>query len=95
MSSEEVRVVVRVYGIVQGVGFRGFVYRIARSLGLKGFVKNLEDGSLLIVAEGRRDAVEKLLEHVRRGPPAAVVERVDVEYSEPRGEFDSFRIVFE
>ncbi len=87
-----VRVKVRVYGIVQGVGFRYFTKEHADRLGLKGYVENKIDGSVEIVAEGPRDKIEELLELVRRGPPAAVVERVDVEYEEPKGEFDKFYI---
>ncbi len=87
-----VRVRVRVYGIVQGVGFRYYTKMHADRLGVKGYVENKPDGSVEVVAEGPRDKVEALLDVVRRGPPAAVVERVDVEYEEPRGEFDRFYI---
>lgn len=91
-SRDIIRVRIRVYGIVQGVGFRYYTKMHADRLGVKGYVENKPDGSVEIVAEGPRDKVEKLLEIVRRGPPAAVVERVDVEYEEPRGEFDRFYI---
>ncbi len=91
-GSDIVRVRVRVYGIVQGVGFRYYTKMHADRLGIKGYVENKLDGSVEIVAEGPRDKVEELLDIVRRGPPAAVVERVDVEYEEPRGEFDRFYI---
>lgn len=91
-DKDVVRVRVRVYGIVQGVGFRYFTKSHADRLGVKGYVENKLDGSVEIVAEGPKDKVEELLEIVRRGPPAAVVERVDVEYEEPRNEFDRFYI---
>ncbi len=91
-SNDIVRVRIRVYGIVQGVGFRYYTKMHADRLGVRGYVENKPDGSVEVVAEGPRDKVEALLDIVRRGPPAAVVERVDVEYEEPRGEFDRFYI---
>jgi len=93
MAVKRVRIVVR--GLVQGVGFRAFIYRIARSLGLTGFVKNQIDGSVLIVAEGEEDALEKLLEAARRGPPAAIVESVDVFFEDAKGDFTTFFIDYD
>lgn len=67
-----------VAGRVQGVGFRYFVRREAVALGLEGWVANTPDGSVRCVAEGPRDQLELLLERLRTGPPAAIVERVSV-----------------
>ena len=88
------RAVIRVYGLVQGVGFRSWVLRRARRLGLRGFVRNELDGSVLIVAEGDEESIKRLAEECWRGPPLASVERVDVEWSEYRGEFDDFVIEY-
>ena len=65
-----------VIGRVQGVGFRWFVLREAMALRLDGWVANTRDGSVQCVAEGLRPDLELLLERLREGPPAAVVERV-------------------
>ncbi|MEN2999482.1 MAG: acylphosphatase, partial [Acidilobaceae archaeon] len=62
------------------------------SLGLDGYVRNEEDGSVLVEAEGERRALERLVEYCSMGPPAAVVERVEVEWGEGRGEFRGFEI---
>ncbi|HDM60236.1 MAG TPA: carbamoyltransferase HypF, partial [Archaeoglobus veneficus] len=71
-----------VKGIVQGVGFRPFVYRLARAMGLKGYVKNTGDGTVEILID--RD-VEEFVERLKREkPPIAVVESVRVE--EVKGE---------
>ncbi|GII76084.1 carbamoyltransferase [Sphaerisporangium rufum] len=71
-----VRTLVRVDGIVQGVGFRPFVHRLAARLGLSGHVGNDERG-VLVEVEGHPAAVAEFLGAVRdRPPPAAVVERV-------------------
>jgi DNA ligase D-like protein (predicted 3'-phosphoesterase) len=71
------RVVVR--GMVQGVGFRDFAVRRARQLGVLGWVRNGEDGSVLVHAEGSDDAVSELVAFLREGPRAASVSSVDVE----------------
>ena len=83
-----------VTGLVQGVSFRWFVQRRATELGLVGYVQNHSDGSVGFVAEGPRDALERLLDVVRVGPSAAVVENVDVQWGAPAGEFRRFEIRF-
>jgi hydrogenase maturation protein HypF len=67
-----------VAGVVQGVGFRPFVYGVARRLGVAGFVLN--DGSgVLIEAEGPPDALDELARALRENaPPLARVERISV-----------------
>ena len=76
---------VRVDGLVQGVGFRPFVFRLAEELGLGGFVGNDERGVVLEV-EGPAEAVEAFLERVRgEAPPLAHVERLIAGPVEPRG----------
>jgi acylphosphatase len=81
-----------VHGRVQGVGFRYFVLREASSLALTGTVRNLSDGSVEVVAEGGRIALEQLLAVVQRGPLGAEVIRVDVEWAEGPRRFDAFRV---
>jgi acylphosphatase len=85
------RVVVR--GRVQGVGYREFVYMRARFLGLRGYVRNLPDmRSVEVVAEGERDTLEQLLEHLREGPRGARVDGLDVTWGEPSGRHTTFGI---
>jgi acylphosphatase len=86
------RAVIIVRGVVQGVGFRIYAQSEANRLGLRGYVRNLPNGAVEIVAEGDADAVERLIEWAKRGPPAAAVEDVDVEHAEPTGEFSDFTI---
>ena len=64
-------------GRVQGVGFRAFVTAEARVRGLRGWVRNRRDGSVEALAIGEPDMVAALVEHCRRGPPAARVEGVE------------------
>ncbi len=72
-----VRAVVR--GRVQAVGFRESTVRRARELGAMGWVRNGEDGSVLVHAEGPEPAVEGLTTFLREGPPAAQVADVEIE----------------
>jgi DNA ligase D-like protein (predicted 3'-phosphoesterase) len=72
-----VRAVVR--GQVQGVGFRDAVQRRAPGLGVMGWVRNGEDGTVLVHAEGSEDAVEELVAFLHEGPRGARVSGLDVE----------------
>jgi acylphosphatase len=68
---------IRLYGGVQGVGFRVFVRAEARRLRLAGWVRNLEDGSVEVETEGAEGSVEALAKALRSGPPGARVSRVE------------------
>lgn len=68
----------KVTGIVQGVGFRPFVYRIAVENNLKGYVKNVGDGTVEIEVEGSCSNIEKfVLELFSKRPPLAKIEKVE------------------
>jgi DNA ligase D-like protein (predicted 3'-phosphoesterase) len=72
-----IRAVVR--GRVQGVGFREATVAKAQQSGAFGWVRNAEDGSVAVHAEGPADVVTRLLEFLEEGPPGAAVEAVEVE----------------
>ena len=80
-----------VHGDVQGVGFRYFVQRRADEVGLAGWVRNRPEGTVELVAEGGRPALERFLQQLGRGPGAASVERVESEWSEAEG-LQSFEV---
>src|SRR6202034_2248932 len=74
--SERIRAAIRAEGIVQGVGFRPFVYALATSLGLSGHVGNDADGVFAEV-EGPADAVSMFLRQLQANPPPlARIDRV-------------------
>jgi len=80
-----IRMAVRVDGIVQGVGFRPFVYTLATGLGLTGHVGNDADGVFAEI-EGPAAAVSKFLLALERdAPPLARIERVTATAITPRG----------
>lgn len=78
------RVVVR--GRVQGVWFRASTEEEARRAGVDGWVCNRADGGVEAVFEGARDAVERMVDWVHRGPRGARVDRVEVHEETPNGE---------
>lgn len=69
----------RVYGRVQGVGFRWWTQRTASRLGLTGSVRNLADGTVEVRARGTEEAIDELETRLREGPASARVERVERE----------------
>lgn len=76
-------------GKVQGVSFRFHAHERARDLKIRGFVRNLEDGRVEVVAHGSTEHIAKFVEWLRKGPPAAHVEKVemfDVDHV-PKAEF--------
>jgi acylphosphatase len=84
-----------VRGRVQGVGFRQFVWTRARALGLSGYVRNGPNGySVEVTAEGTTEALNRLVEHLHRGPFMARVDKVEVEWQEDGGRFQSFEVRF-
>jgi hydrogenase maturation protein HypF len=77
---------IEVRGLVQGVGFRPFVYNLAARGGLRGFVKN-QAGGVLVEVEGEAPALESFLAELsRRPPPLARIEQLSCEVRPPQGD---------
>ncbi len=89
-AHERLRAIVE--GDVQGVGYRVFVLRAAGPLGLHGWVRNRFDGSVEVVAEGERPALEALARELKSGPRAASVGQVNLEWLTATMEFADFRV---
>ena len=81
-----------VVGRVQGVGFRYFVMENAQRLGLDGWVANQADGSVLCVAEGPREDLERLLAALHRGPSGADVRQVRMAWPPASGSLRGFAV---
>lgn len=92
MSSEQYRAEIIVNGLVQGVGFRYFVYRHAVELGLKGFVENLYSGEVLIVVEGDKALIEDLFKKIRIGSSHSSVKNATINWGNAKNEFTNFEI---
>ena len=83
---------INISGSVQGVSFRNFVVDKAVEFGVRGFVRNLEDGNVEVVAEGRDENVNGLLRACRNGPAHAEVRRVEVEELRHQG-LEGFKVL--
>lgn len=90
--AENVRAHIVISGIVQGVFFRVETQWAAQRIGVHGWVRNKRDGTVEAVIEGERDKVETMLDWCRKGPPRAVVNKVDVEWEKYTGETADFRV---
>lgn len=88
------KLIIHVYGIVQGVFFRYSMRKLARKLGVTGFVKNMPDGSVYIEAEGPSDKLKELLKFAKIGPETAEVEKTEYEYREAQHNFKGFEYSF-
>ncbi len=87
------RVKIRVTGIVQGVGFRPFVYRIASKNHLTGYVRNRGDAGVEILVEGMRDEIESFLKQLKaEKPPLARIHEVIAEPLKGRSKYEDFTI---
>lgn len=86
----DTRLTAFIHGHVQGVGFRWWTRSRALELGLAGHATNLRDGRVQVVAEGPREACEKLLELLREEPSTRKrpgrVDTVVEQWADPKGE---------
>jgi len=85
---------IHVTGIVQGVGFRPFVYRTAESLSLLGYVLNLGDAGVRIVVEGEEKTIQKLVGIIRNDPPSiSRIDSLNITWENPEETFNRFEII--
>ncbi len=92
MKRANARVRLQVRGRVQGVWYRDSTREQASTAGLVGWVRNLPDGTVEAVAEGPRDALERLVTWCQQGPPSARVTSVEAEWSETEGGLEGFAV---
>jgi acylphosphatase len=89
------RLHIRIFGDVQGVFFRaGTQDEVRRIGGISGWVRNAEDGSVEVIAEGEKEKLEALLEWCGKGPEGAVVEKTEHEWLEFKNEFREFKVKY-
>ena len=83
----------RIYGHIQGVGFRYFTWQYALKIGVMGFVRNLADGSVEVIAVGSESQIEALDAWLQEGPRTAIVDDVFVEDYLGDKEFTAFQVL--
>lgn len=86
------RMHVYVGGLVQGVFFRAATRQAAVELNITGWVRNMGDGRVEAVFEGKDADVEKMIAWCKIGPPAAIVEKVTTMEENYTGDFNNFSI---
>lgn len=91
-SSDQQRLHAKIFGRVQGVGFRYFVLNTASGLGLVGWTRNRRDDSVEVVAEGDLEVLQDLVRALQRGSNSSIVREVKTNLQEATGEFNSFYI---
>jgi acylphosphatase len=79
-----------ILGFVQGVGYRQYVKNNAKKLDLKGWVKNTDDGRVEVLAQGRKEDIEKLIKICEKGPFLSEVKSVDINWGKEDEQFESF-----
>jgi len=85
LKGRHVRAEILVRGIVQGVGFRPFVHRLASKLNLSGTVRNLGDAGVEIAVEGPKRDVDKFVKLLpEEKPPLSEIHSLEVRYAEPK-----------
>ncbi|OJI08304.1 Acylphosphatase [Candidatus Micrarchaeum sp.] len=84
---------ITVHGIVQGVGYRALVAEIAKQFGIKGYIENMPDGSVEILAIGKKSKIEEFLKLInvdtKHGPQ---VHKIDSHAEEETDSYDTFEI---
>ncbi|MFH2055513.1 MAG: acylphosphatase [bacterium] len=92
--AELARARVLISGLVQGVGFRYFVTSTAEQFPITGYVRNLDTGSVEIVAEGDKEEVYGFLRLLRKGPAHAEIISFQTEWSPYQGKFKDFFVKY-
>lgn len=86
---------IKVYGLVQGVGFRYCTKILADRLKIAGIVRNEADGSVYIEAQGPSIAVQEFIARVKLSPsPSGRVEKADVSLIAPNSDYQKFRVTY-
>lgn len=93
-SNQKIRLHILISGRVQGIGFRFFTRRHALSLGITGYVKNLVNGKVKVVAEGKESDMEEFVNKLKRGPSWAMVTDIKIDRREYKGIFKRFSIEY-
>ena len=90
-NDRKICVKILVFGKVQGEFFRSYVKEKADEFDISGFTRNLDDGSVEIIAQGEK--VEEFIESIKISPPFALVEKLDVSRETKVYDFNKFSIL--
>jgi acylphosphatase len=88
------RLTLKITGMVIGVGYRYSSQVEAKKRGFRGYIRNLDDGSVELVAEGEEKDLKDFITWCYNGVGPAMVRNIDQSWSEATGEFSDFMIKF-
>ena len=88
----EIRAHLIARGLVQGVGYRYFVFNRAKNLGLVGYVRNVFSGEVEIEIEGDRSLIEEFIKDAKVGPRSSQVKDLKIEWLTCEKSYKSFEI---
>lgn len=89
---EKVRAHITLSGRVQGVAFRYYARDMAHKFRVGGWIKNLDNGDVESVIEGKKVSVQQMITWCKKGPGLAIVENIEIEWQPYTGEFNEFHI---
>ena len=82
-----------VTGKVQGVMYRAYVQEAAATLGLVGYAKNLQDGTVYVVAQGLPDVLKEFVEYLNEGSSLSKVESVGIDWRSASATYSEFSVL--
>lgn len=86
---------IEIFGRVQGVGFRQFVKKEADRLHIRGYVRNIDNGTVLALAQGEKNDLQVFLDSINKGPFLAQVRGVSYIWRKPTGKYNEFLIALD
>jgi acylphosphatase len=93
VTTDNQRMHVIIKGIVQGVGFRFFVYQHGNLLKLRGWVRNRINGDVEVQAEGSRKDLDYFLEKIKEGPEMSQVIETTIDWQLYKGDLPVFTVL--
>jgi len=90
--NEKVRAHIKLSGRVQGVAFRYYARDMAHKLGVGGWIRNLDNGDVESVIEGKKVSVQQMIAWCKKGPGLAIVENIEIDWQAYTAEFNEFHI---
>ncbi|MDN6195613.1 MAG: acylphosphatase [Atopostipes suicloacalis] len=90
-NENPVKIIAKIYGHVQGVGFRFTTVQLAKEMNVNGIVKNKNDGSVYVEASADQKIMKDFIQELAKGPsPSAAVDKVTIEYDSTLPDYDGF-----
>ncbi len=86
------KIILKIYGRVQMVMYRDSARRQAKKLNLTGWVMNKSDGTVELIAEGKKENLKQFIDWCYNGSMLAKVNKIDINWQEATGQFKKFNI---